>query len=66
MAERVNKTLRFDQELIKQAEALAHADNRSLNNWIETLIMHEVKNRKDEIELISLPGRKEPDKSQNN
>ena len=43
MAEKVNKTLRFDARLIKKAEQLAKLENRSLNNWIETLMMREVR-----------------------
>jgi len=43
MADKVNKTLRFDARLIKKAEQLAKLENRSLNNWIETLMMREVR-----------------------
>lgn len=54
MADRINKTLRFNARLIKQAELLAKADNRSLNNWIETLMMWEVGHRKDELQSLTL------------
>lgn len=53
MSDRINKTLRFDARLIKQAELLAKADNRSLNNWIETLMMWEVGHRKEELEYLA-------------
>lgn len=43
MSERINKTLRFDLQLVKLAEQAAKAENRSLNNWIETLMMREVR-----------------------
>ena len=43
MSEKMVKTLRFDVRLIKQAEMAAKAENRSLNNWIETLMMREVR-----------------------
>jgi len=42
MADRINKTLRFDARLIKQAEKLAKLENRSFNNWLEWLMMREV------------------------
>ena len=45
MSAKITKTLRFDAELIRKAAALADQENRSLNNWIETLIMKEVKAR---------------------
>ena len=43
MSEKIIKTLRFDLEMVKQAEQAAKEDNRSFNNWLETLMMNELR-----------------------
>ena len=44
MSEKIIKTLRFDLQLIRLAEQAAKEDNRSFNNWLETLMMYELRN----------------------
>lgn len=36
------KTLAFDTKVLEAAEKLAKKDNRSFNNWLETLIIKEI------------------------
>lgn len=40
------KTLSFDDKVIKDAEELAKKENRSFNNWLETLMIKEIENSK--------------------
>lgn len=40
------KNFRFDEELIKQVEKLAKKENRSLTNFIETLMLKAVETSK--------------------
>ncbi|MFA6126152.1 MAG: hypothetical protein WC699_02510 [Bacteroidales bacterium] len=43
MSEKIIKTLRFDLQLVKLAEQEAKMENRSFNNWLETLMMRELR-----------------------
>jgi len=40
------KTLAFDTDVLKAAEKLAADENRSFNNWLETLMIKEIKAKK--------------------
>lgn len=47
MAEKIKKTLAFDRKVLEKAEELAAQDNRSLNNWLEWLMMKAIEQSKN-------------------
>lgn len=42
MAAKKVKTLSFDTKVLKDAEGLAKKQNRSFNNWLETIMIKEI------------------------
>jgi hypothetical protein len=60
MSEKIIKTLRFDLHLIRQAEQAAKEDNRSFNNWLETLMMYELRNNPRWQHLFTEEMEKDP------
>ncbi|MBL8000396.1 MAG: hypothetical protein JNL05_00425 [Flavobacteriales bacterium] len=42
---KVNKTFRLDSHTVKAIERLAEADNRTVNNMVETILKNTVKER---------------------
>jgi hypothetical protein len=50
---RQSMTIRLDQDLLNQAKAFAGAENRTLTNYIETLIKRDVSSSKKKIEGIA-------------
>ncbi len=47
-------TLRIDENLIEMAREMAKAQNRSINNYIETLLMREVGNVPNETTVRAI------------
>ncbi len=47
-------TLRIDEDLIEMAREMAKAQNRSINNYIETLLMREVGNFPNETTVRAI------------